>query len=39
MAGAEFVADPDLDTIFLTNEAAYAHALESIASIAGKRTF
>ena len=39
MAGAEFVAHPDLDTIFRTNEAAYAMAEEAIARIAGKKSF
>ena len=39
MAGADFVADPDLDTIFRTNEAAYAKALELISGISRKRSF
>ena len=39
MAGAEFAAEPDLDTIFRTNEEAYAKALEKIAAISGKRSF
>ena len=39
MAGAEFAADPDLDDIFRTNEAAYAMALEKIAAITGKHSF
>ena len=30
MAGSEFVADPDLETIFQTNEAAYCKAVELI---------
>ena len=39
MGGAEFAADPDLDDIFRTNEAAYAMALEKIAAISGKHSF
>ena len=38
MAGADFVAEPDLDTIFRTNEAALARAGEIIGRISGKRT-
>ena len=38
MAGADFVAEPDLDTIFRTNEAALAKAGEIIGRISGKRT-
>ena len=38
MAGADFVAKPDLDTIFRTNEAALARAGEIIGRISGKRT-
>ena len=38
MAGADFVAEPDLDTIFRTNEAALAKAGELIGRISGKRT-
>ena len=39
MAGADFVAEPDLDTIFRTNEQAYAKALAHISEISGKRSF
>ena len=39
MAGADFAADPDLDTIFRTNETAYAKALELISEISRKRSF
>ena len=39
MAGAEFAVNPDLDTIFRTNEEAYVKALERIAAISGKRSF
>ena len=39
MAGAEFVARPDLDTIFRTNEEAYAMAVGKIAAISGKKSF
>ena len=38
MAGADFVADPDLDTIFRTNEAAFAKANELIDRIAGGKS-
>ncbi len=37
MAGAEFVASPDLETIFRTNEAAYAKAAELAAK--GRKSF
>ena len=39
MAGADFVADPDLDTIFRTNETAFAKANELIDRIAGRKSF
>lgn len=39
MAGADFAAQPDLDTVFRTNEAAYARANELIDRIAGRKTF
>lgn len=39
MAGVEFAADPDLETIFRTNDTAYSTAMEKIASISGKRHF
>ena len=39
MSGVDFVASPDLDTIFRTNEEAYAKTLERIAAISGKRSF
>ena len=38
MAGSEFVADPSLETIFRTNEAAYAKAVE-LAKKAGAKSF
>ena len=38
MAGSEFVADPSLETIFRTNEAAYAKAAE-LAKKAGAKSF
>ncbi len=38
MAGVDFAAEPDLDTIFRTNEAALAKAGEIIGRISGKRT-
>ncbi len=38
MAGADFVADPDLDTIFRTNETAYAKALEKIGTLASRHS-
>jgi 1-deoxy-D-xylulose-5-phosphate reductoisomerase len=37
MDGANFVADPDLDTIFRTNEETLAKAAERINIVAGKR--
>ena len=39
MAGSEFVANPDLDTIFQSNEAAYAKASEAIRAKAGRKSF
>lgn len=39
MAGADFVANPDLDTIFETNDAAFAHAKEIIAKVSSAKTF
>ena len=39
MAGADFVADPDLDTIFRTNETVLAKAAELIDRISGRKTF
>lgn len=38
MAGADFAAEPDLETIFRTNEEAYAKAEELIDRIAGKKS-
>ena len=38
MAGADFVATPDLDTIFRTNEETLAKAAEKIGYVAAKRT-
>jgi 1-deoxy-D-xylulose-5-phosphate reductoisomerase len=39
MAGADFVANPDLDTIFETNDAAFAHAREIITRVSSAKTF
>lgn len=39
MAGADFVANPDLDTIFETNDAAFAHAKEIITRVSSAKTF
>ena len=39
MAGADFVANPDLDTIFETNDSAFAHAKEIIARVSSAKTF
>ena len=39
MAGADFVANPDLETIFETNDAAFAHAKEIIGRISSAKTF
>ena len=39
MAGADFVANPDLDTIFETNDAAFAHAKEIIGRVSSAKTF
>ena len=39
MAGADIVANPDLDTIFETNDAAFAHAKEIIARVSSAKTF
>ena len=39
MAGADFVADPDLETIFETNDAAFAHAKEIISRVSSAKTF
>lgn len=39
MSGSFFAADPDLDTIFKTNEAVYAKAEEIISFKAGHKTF
>ncbi len=39
MAGLDFVAAPDLDTIFRTNEAAYAKAAELIERKSGTKSF
>jgi 1-deoxy-D-xylulose-5-phosphate reductoisomerase len=37
MEGADFVANPDLDTIFRTNEETLAKAAERIDRVASKR--
>lgn len=39
MAGADFVADPDLETIFEANDAAFAHAKEIISRVSSAKTF
>ena len=39
MAGADFVANPDLETIFKTNDSAFAHAKEIIGRISSAKTF
>ena len=39
MSGSDFVASPDLDTIFMTNEAAYARAAEFAAARSGRHSF
>ena len=39
MAGADFAADPDLDTIFRTNDTVYAKAAGIIDRIAGRKSF
>lgn len=39
MDGAEFAAEPDLDTIFRSNEEAYRKANEIIDRIAGRKSF
>ena len=39
MAGSNFVAEPDLDTIFLTNESSFAKAMELIGRKAGRKSF
>ena len=39
MAGAEFACNPDLETIFETNDAAFAHAKEIIKRVSSVKTF
>ena len=39
MAGADFVANPDLETIFKTNDSAFAHAKEIISRVSSAKTF
>ena len=39
MAGADFVAEPDLDTIFRTNEETLVKAGEMIDRTAGRKSF
>ena len=39
MAGLEFVAEPDLETIFASNDEAYAKAVEIISRKAGSKSF
>ena len=39
MAGSDFVVNPDLDTIFRSNEMSYAKAVEMIGSMRGRKSF
>ena len=39
MAGADFVASPDLDTIFRTNEETLLMAAQKIDRLAGRKSF
>ena len=39
MGGADFVVSPDLETIFETNDAAFAHAKEIIRRVSSAKTF
>ena len=39
MSGADFVADPDLETIFKTNETVLAKAAELICKASSRKTF
>ena len=39
MGGADFVGSPDLETIFETNDAAFAHAKEIIRRVSSAKTF
>jgi 1-deoxy-D-xylulose-5-phosphate reductoisomerase len=39
MYGADFVASPDLDAIFKSNEETLAKAAEKITAVSSKRTF
>ena len=39
MDGADFAANPDLETIFETNDAAFAHAKEIISRVSSAKTF
>ena len=39
MNGADFAADPDLETIFDTNETILARASELIGKISGRKSF
>ena len=39
MDGADFVENPDLETIFETNDAAFAHAKEIISKVSSAKTF
>ena len=39
MDGADFVESPDLETIFETNDAAFAHAKEIISKVSSAKTF
>ena len=39
MAGSDFAADPDIDTIFHTNESSYAKAVELIGRRRGRKSF
>ena len=39
MGGADFVGSPDLETIFETNDSAFAHAKEIIRRVSSAKTF
>ena len=39
MAGADFAADPDLETIFRTNESSYAMAQDLVRKVSGRKSF
>jgi hypothetical protein len=39
MNGSDFVANPDLETIFQTNDAVYAKAAEAAIKLSGRKSF